>query len=339
MKKYLFFLCTLISLSTEVSFSQVQYPLDKASTSPTTASPGVVFGWPNWASQNFLYDGEFINLYGLGFHDYNDGTSIGGINSYVSSYFGIDFFTAGQRRFRINANGNVGIGTTSSASKLEVLGQTATGKSQNGTTNDYEALSVYNTPASTLPSGNGAVIQFYNNCSNTNINGNFPVYGASIKSVSVNNQYGWESDLYLRTTRNNGYTPPQTILDALIIKGGTGNVGIGTTNPQQKLHVKGTVYSTEVKVDVAAGTGPDYVFSKNYQLPTLDYLKSYIAQHQHLPEVPSAKEMEAKGVNLGEMNLLLIKKIEELTLYQFQLLDKIEALEVEVSKLSAKSPK
>jgi hypothetical protein len=127
-----------------------------------------------------------------------------------------------------------------------------------------------------------------------------------------------------------------------------GNVGIGTTNPTQKLQVKGTVYSTEVKVDLAAGTGPDYVFEPNYDLKPLAEIETYIKENKHLPEVPSAKEMEANGVQLGEMNMLLLKKVEELTLYLIEmkkenneakemnkrLADKIEKLE---SKMNNKN--
>ena len=98
----------------------------------------------------------------------------------------------------------------------------------------------------------------------------------------------------------------------------TGNVGIGITNPTQKLQVKGTVYSTEVKVDLAAGTGPDYVFEPTYDLKSLSEIETYIKENKHLPEVPSAKEMEKNGVQLGEMNMLLLKKVEELTLYSIE---------------------
>lgn len=98
-----------------------------------------------------------------------------------------------------------------------------------------------------------------------------------------------------------------------------GNLGIGTIFPDAKLAVKGTIHSQEVKVDMLGSMVPDYVFSNNYQLPTLTEVKTYIDQHKHLPEVPSAKEMEANGVNLGEMNMLLLKKIEELTLYVIEL--------------------
>jgi len=111
-----------------------------------------------------------------------------------------------------------------------------------------------------------------------------------------------------------------------------GNVGIGTTNPTQKLTVNGTIYGKEVKVDLSV-PGPDYVFANNYQLLTLNELKTYIDQHKHLPEVPSAKEMEANGINVGEMNMLLLKKIEELTLYVIELNNKSEKSELENSQL------
>jgi hypothetical protein len=61
--------------------------------------------------------------------------------------------------------------------------------------------------------------------------------------------------------------------------------------------------------------GPDYVFESDYDLLPLAELEAYIRQNKHLPEVPSAKEMEANGLNLKEKNLLLLKKVEELTLH------------------------
>lgn len=115
-----------------------------------------------------------------------------------------------------------------------------------------------------------------------------------------------------------------------------GNVGIGVTNPTQKLQVAGTVYSTEVKVELAAGQGPDYVFEADYELLTLHETKEYIKKHKHLPEIPSAKEMEANGIELGDMNMRLLKKIEELTLYQIELLERLEKAEKEISELKNK---
>lgn len=107
----------------------------------------------------------------------------------------------------------------------------------------------------------------------------------------------------------------------------SGNVGIGTPNPDAKLAVKGQIHAQEVKVDLNGAVAPDYVFASNYQLPTLDYIKTYIDQYKHLPEVPSAKEMETNGVNLGEMNMLLLKKIEELTLHLISQEKRIKELE------------
>ena len=112
-------------------------------------------------------------------------------------------------------------------------------------------------------------------------------------------------------------------------------MGIGTTNPSEKLEVAGTVYSQEVKVEVAAGAGPDYVFEPEYQLRTLEETETYIIANKHLPEVPSAKEMEANGVELGEMNMLLLKKIEEITLHQIELTKIIKQQQKEIDNLKS----
>jgi hypothetical protein len=92
-----------------------------------------------------------------------------------------------------------------------------------------------------------------------------------------------------------------------------GNVGIGLSNPTDRLAVNGTVHAKEVRVDLTGW--PDYVFKPNYNLKSLPELKNYIDGHGRLPDMPSEREVEANGVKLGEMNKLLLKKIEELTLY------------------------
>lgn len=109
--------------------------------------------------------------------------------------------------------------------------------------------------------------------------------------------------------------------------GVNGNVGIGTSNPQAKLAVKGTVLAQRVKVSVAAAEWPDYVFSKNYTLPSLQEVENYINQHQHLPDMPAAAEVAKDGQDLGEMNRKLVQKVEELTLYIIDLQKRIAALE------------
>jgi hypothetical protein len=111
-----------------------------------------------------------------------------------------------------------------------------------------------------------------------------------------------------------------------------GNVGIGTPNPNQKLTVNGVVYAREVRVDLNV-PGPDYVFESDYDLMPLDSIKSYIDKHKHLPEVPSAAEMEKNGINLSEMNMLLLKKIEELTLHILQIRKENNLLKVRLDQL------
>jgi len=113
-----------------------------------------------------------------------------------------------------------------------------------------------------------------------------------------------------------------------------GYVGIGTSNPDALLTVSGQVHAQEVKVTVNA-PGPDYVFEKDYQLTSLEEIKNYIDQNKHLPEVPSAKEMEKNGVQLGEMNMLLLKKIEELTLFVIKQNEKSQVQEEEIKTLKS----
>ncbi|MHC0446350.1 hypothetical protein ACWA1F_13150 [Flavobacterium sp. 3-218] len=98
---------------------------------------------------------------------------------------------------------------------------------------------------------------------------------------------------------------------------GNGNVGIGTTNPSSRLTVAGNIASREVKVTVDAGA--DFVFEKDYDLPTLESVDKFIKENKHLPEIASADEMKKEGINLSEMNIKLLQKIEEMTLYMIEM--------------------
>lgn len=104
--------------------------------------------------------------------------------------------------------------------------------------------------------------------------------------------------------------------------------GIAADGQKYKLFVKDGIRTEKVKVDIAADNGwADYVFEKDYQLMPLNELAQFIDKNGHLPEVPTTEEAIKNGVELKEMNILLLKKIEELTLYTLEQQKRIEALE------------
>lgn len=106
-----------------------------------------------------------------------------------------------------------------------------------------------------------------------------------------------------------------------------GNVGIGTTNPTQKLSVNGTIRAKEVIVETAGWS--DYVFEDNYNLAPLSEVEQHIKANKHLPGIPSADDVAAQGIDVGEMQAKLLAKIEELTLHVIRQEKEIEALKRE----------
>ncbi|PTT04058.1 hypothetical protein DBR11_00645 [Pedobacter sp. HMWF019] len=104
-----------------------------------------------------------------------------------------------------------------------------------------------------------------------------------------------------------------------------GKVGIGILNPTEKLAVNGNIRAKELKIEAA--NWPDYVFEKDYSLPSLEQIEKHIQEKGHLPGIPSAAEVKTEGIEVGDMNAKLLKKIEELTLYLIQQNKKMSALE------------
>ena len=116
-----------------------------------------------------------------------------------------------------------------------------------------------------------------------------------------------------------------------------GQVGIGTTNPDQKLTVKGKIHAEEIIVDLTVPA--DYVFQKfytgkselkaDYVMPTLAEIENFTKKNHHLPNVPSAKEIQQNGLSLGEMSNVLLQKVEELTLYVIEQQNELVRLRTE----------
>jgi len=126
--------------------------------------------------------------------------------------------------------------------------------------------------------------------------------------------------------RNNAQVVMMTIDNA-------GRVGMGAApNANANLTVKGTILTEQVRVRLQANW-PDYVFLASYRLAPLAEVEQYIRTHGHLPNVPSAAQVQQEGVELGAMNARLLEKVEELTLY---LIEEKKAREREVAALEAR---
>ncbi|NDV68102.1 hypothetical protein [Dysgonomonas sp. 25] len=122
-----------------------------------------------------------------------------------------------------------------------------------------------------------------------------------------------------------------------------GKIGIGTSYPNTKLDVLGAIRSTqldvngtirakEVKIELTGWS--DFVFDNNYRLPSLKEVESYINRHNHLPNIPSEKEVLENGIDVGEMQAKLLQKIEELTLYMIEQQKEIKDLQEENKKIN-----
>ncbi len=116
----------------------------------------------------------------------------------------------------------------------------------------------------------------------------------------------------------------------------TGKVGIGTTSLNYELNVDGTIRAKEIKVETGWS---DFVFADNYNLMPLDKLEQHIKVNRSLPGIPTEKEVLKDGVNLGEMQAKLLKKIEELTLYVIDQDKELNKLKKEVEDLKEENGK
>ena len=236
---------------------------------------------------------------GLGFEKETFNT--GGLRFYTQYGWGTMV-----EKMRITSMGNVGIGTTSPTAKLHML-------------NVYDL------------NNNIALKLFYQGTWGT------PDYASNFRFMDIASTEG------SKILQLNGYgmgigcDPPAYLSpDKLYVNG---NMGIGTTDPKgYKLAVDGSAIATSMTVKLYTNW-PDYVFKKDYQLPPLTEVKTYIDQNQHLPEVPSEEQIAKDGLNLGEMNKLLLKKVEELTLYLIEKDTENRQQRADIEELKAKMKK
>lgn len=218
--------------------------------------------------------------------------------------------------------GNLGIGNTNPQAKLHLAGNSSSINATNGFSGDM----IIQGNSSGRSSTNGASLEFVipADTDGTNMWGQARI----ITVAGSSRTHDATGKLILGTRRmfdkHTGTGVTWNYGDDIVIDG-TGRVGIGTSSPDALLSVKGAIHTQEVKVDMNGWA--DYVFEPAYSLQSIDYVESFITKNQRLPDMPSEKEVIQNGLKLGEMNKLLVKKIEELTLYLIEQNKRIKQLE------------
>ncbi len=215
-----------------------------------------------------------------------------------------------------STTGRVGVGMTSPGSKLQVNGNAAIGYS-----------------SSTAGPSNGLAVSGNVGIGTTSPSSKLDVNGDIHTSGNIFADAGITSGGLIST--NTGFF-------CMAMNGGyaahlwgpikmDGNIGINQEPGTEALEIGGNIKCNAVKINNWTIEAPDYVFEKDYNLPSLSAVEKHIVIEKHLPGVPSAAEMKKNGVDLSEMNMTLLQKVEELTLYVIEQNKKIEALEKKVS--------
>lgn len=180
------------------------------------------------------------------------------------------------------------------------------GGSDEETSGKWAKISVYNSVLSLGQIGN----LFANACSST------PLASSSNEnSWGINGNNNTSSSSFIGTTNSEPVIIKTNSTEAVKILP-TGEVGIGSDAPRAgyRLAIKGNVLAEKVVVK-SPGNWPDYVFDSTYQLLSLKEVNDFIKKNKHLPDVPSASEVEKNGLNLSDSHSVLLRKIEELMLY------------------------
>ncbi len=210
--------------------------------------------------------------------------------------------SANSANLILNKNGNVGIGTRNPYSKLNVRGDISITGSESGANNTVGQLNFIN---------------YYTTST--------PMASISIKTKALGSGVHDYTNMIFNTSH--GFN---TLTEKMRISS-DGNVGIGTTTPDAKLSVNGSIHTKEVKVDLTGWS--DFVFEEDYDLPSLKHVEEYIEENGHLEDIPSAKNVKENGILLGDMDSKLLQKIEELMLYTIDQEKKIDVQNIQIQNL------
>ena len=182
------------------------------------------------------------------------------------------------------------------------------------------------------PSGNVGIGTNTPGAYRLNVNG-ISNFSGDMNLTSASNIYWNGGDVAISKT---GYNlvfktySGSSLLERLRIEQ-NGNVNIGSPSTEGNLIVNGTVTTKEVKVQLDVWA--DHIFEDNYNLPSLDKVETYIKENKHLPDIPSAKQVEEEGLSMAEMMKKQMQKIEELTLYLIEMKKENEELKRRVTTL------
>lgn len=218
-----------------------------------------------------------------------------------------------------DANGNVSINRagTTSETKVTIANTTSGNKNTTLLIGDYKLNQTW------IGNYCGTAAFSISNAANPSVNPQF---------VMSNNKIGFSFQTNLLCNSAVLSSPAKYFFDTLTAMNrlyiGDVTKTFPPLTPQYRLHVGGSVICEELVVKLQTNW-PDFVFSPNYKLKPLSEVKTYIAENNHLPDVPAAYEVEKNGVATGEMLTIQMKKIEELTLYLIQMEERIKELEAQ----------
>jgi len=159
--------------------------------------------------------------------------------------------------------------------------------------------------------------------------------GSSSKRLAEGNaariKFTADGDIFFQTAGSDQAETDITWTDGIRIKN-DGKIGIGAFSTSTwdgadyKLYVKGGIRTESIKVDLSTNGWADYVFDENYPLLSITELAKFIKDNKHLPGIPTEEEVKRDGVDLLEMQIKLLQKIEELSIYITRMDKRIDEL-------------